>query len=151
MQNLETWFERNEAKQAFRLRLQERAARRRSLVDLRPECYVTLAGENPFGEVSSGRLRITGRTCTAKLQYINQYGSAKSTYVDTHDPLRYQLRIQTEDQRRKHTVDIELPFFADYILSYGPHPVLEGDAVTLLRIRQNVCLVLRRTGNGREY
>ncbi|KAH8813288.1 heterokaryon incompatibility protein-domain-containing protein [Xylogone sp. PMI_703] len=151
---LETWFERNEARQALQWRLQEQAANRQRPLDLQTECYITLAGENPFGEVTSSRLRIRGYTCHAKLLYVNQYGSAKSIHVDTHDPLRYQLRIRARDSRKCSSntwYTLELPFFADYVLSSGPYAVLENDELTLLQIHQNVCLVLRCTRIDGEY
>lgn len=151
-QTLGTWLERNEAKQALQRRLQERAARRRA-PDLQAECDITLAGENPFGEVNSGRLRITGFIRGAKLLYVNQYGSAKSTIADRHDPLRYRLCIQATSSPfwNKRSLDLELPFFADHILSDGPEAVLEGDLITLLQIRYNIGLVLRLTGIKGEY
>jgi hypothetical protein len=145
---LETWSERKEAIQALRQRLQERAARRQEASELEASCEVSLRGRNPFGEVNSGQLKISGLTRNARLIYVNSYGSAESTHVDRHDPLRYQLGIQTS-QGSGRSFDLELPFFADYILSEGPDRVPEDSLVTLFSLRQNVCLVL--TGGPREY
>ena len=39
-------------------------------------------------------------------------------------------------------MDLDLPFFADYILSEGSHAVPANSTVALLQVRHNVCLVL---------
>jgi hypothetical protein len=145
MYTLETWLERRDAKQALQRRLQERAARRAKPQDLKAACEVELAGENPFGEVSSAHLRVSGKTCNAMLQYVSQYGSAASTHVDTHDPFRYRLIINANATGKEgpgHVV-LELPFFADYVLSNSSNLVPSGSKIVLFQVRQNVCLVLK--------
>ncbi|KAJ8112821.1 hypothetical protein OPT61_g4899 [Boeremia exigua] len=154
MNTLETWYEREEAKKALRWRLQERAARQQKTLELQASCEVTLTGENPFGEVKTGRLKIRGSVRNARLLYVNSYGSANLTHVETHDPLRYQLGIQTtrglsDFLDLSDSFDLELPFFADYNLSEGTDRVPEDTLVTLFNLRQNVCLVL--TGGPHEY
>jgi hypothetical protein len=85
---------------------------RESPPKLEASCEVNLTGENPFGQVNSGLLKITGLVRNAKLLYVSSYGSALSTHVDTHDPLRYRLDIQTSGYwTGTQTFPIELPFF----------------------------------------
>jgi heterokaryon incompatibility protein (HET) len=132
--NLDNWFERGEAEgyllQIFPLKsiLQKKAD------SLRLGCTVYPVGENSFGEVSSGSLEITGHLQSAKLRYM-YYRSGFNSGL-THDPLKYQLVIDA--------FNLELSFFADYVLSEGPDRLPEGMALHLLLMHPYLCLVLRR-------
>jgi hypothetical protein len=108
------------------------------------QCFVTLAGENLFGEVTEGRLKVSGWLQSAKLQYI--YYATKSSgsrRAMRHDPMHYRLLVQGRQT-------LELPFFADFILSEEPRRLSKGSELYLLLMLPHICLVLhRRRGRGR--
>jgi hypothetical protein len=149
-ERLESWFERGEAMAALRRRVGGERDLQRQAERLAFTCDVTLAGESPFGKVTSGRLEITGQLQKATLQYVSGYQLDTSQRV--HDPLHYQVTIHGKrGYRSGDGIDLELPFFADYILSEGPHAVSEGSTISLLLMYPSICLVLRQKDGVDDY
>ena len=93
-------------------------------------------GQNPFGEVSSAEVAVEGLICPVRLQYVwTQSWPAKGPYESVHDPFQYKILFKG---------GLELPFFADHILSEQRADYLDHDAeLDLLLIHPDVCLVLR--------
>lgn len=113
------------------------------------KCEVQVAGKNPFGEVNFGRLVIHGRLREATVRWtFNRVGEWGKEWRTEHDKLRYEVHVHHNDRLGS----VELPFFADYVLSVeGPSQVLDKSPVQLLEIRINLFLVLRESGTPREF
>lgn len=105
-------------------------------------CNVQAAGKNPFGEIASGALDITAYLQEARLGYM--YTRTDLSFERLRhkelDPLKYELEIPetTSDP------SIELSFFADYVLSEGPHRIDKDTPICLALVDPYVCLVLIR-------
>lgn len=145
----ETWCERQQASRALIQRLLLLRGRKQQAPELIPDCNITLLGENPFGEVKSGRLRIEGLVLIASMIYVRHHESTGSNRVAVVDDLNYRVGIDLAQEGDTLSIDLELPFFADRILSEGPGKVDEGSRLTLFRLHHYVCLVL--TGGPVEY
>lgn len=100
------------------------------------DCKVTLAGKNPYGEVSSAVLEVQSDCLTARLKYVLE--SLPLGAKPHHVPLKYEIEIGTF---KSHIPDI--PLFANYVLAEeGPHRVTDGSLVVLVLINPQVALVL---------
>jgi hypothetical protein len=101
-------------------------------------CNISPVSENAFGEVSTGSLNIKGHLQCATLNY--EYFREGPCSVKTHDPLKYQLEVHNTEVES----NLQLLFFADYVLSEGPHRIPDGAALSLLLVHPHVCLVLKQ-------
>jgi hypothetical protein len=106
---------------------------------------VKVRGENPFGEVQSGKLFLNGYLRSAILSYMDDWvkdPDSEQHARKEHNPLTYRLII---DQ-------LFLPFYADYILSgEGGDNVPDNAMVFLLQVFPNICLVLKNTGQAHSF
>ena len=107
------------------------------------DCIVDHTGQNPFGAVTSGLLQITGRIAPATLVYGHHVTNRGTKRANTYDPFVYRVDIKGVGTDGGRT-DLELPFFADYILSRGMSRVSQGEGVFIFLVAQNICLVLRK-------
>lgn len=96
---------------------------------------MTPVGENKFGQVSDGGVFVEGYLRQARLQYVwTRPWLSEGSGERMIDPLRYELNF-----------DIELPFFADYVLcNEGPHHIKDQDTLFLFLVHPDVCLVLQK-------
>lgn len=102
-------------------------------------CDVKIVGQNPFGEVESGKLVLSSRLDEAKVAFVSHRAG--------HDPLHYEVQISHKD-----IGSVQLPFYADYILSgEGAGRVVDGEVVFLLQVLFQLGLVLRPTGRRKEF
>ena len=101
---------------------------------------VTVAGQNPFGAVTSAILTIEASATTGILRYT--YDPHWLGGAGEHDPVHYKLELKTI--RGDEIEMTEVPFHADYSLGVeGPSLVPANSKLTLLLIHPKVCLVLR--------
>ncbi|KAI1257001.1 hypothetical protein MGN70_000039 [Eutypa lata] len=93
-------------------------------------------GENPFGEVTSGEVVVGGFIRVVRLQYVwTRPWLTNDPRESVQDHLKYEIAF---------TSSLELPFFADYILSEeGPNHIADSAELHLLLIHPDVCLVLQ--------
>ncbi|KAL6704426.1 hypothetical protein ACN47E_008278 [Coniothyrium glycines] len=110
--------------------MMQRLGARKPLVDNEASVKFDISrlGQNPFGEVAGGRLDVEVSVAFVTLQY-------------TDIATQYTIRVDiTEAGGRGH---IDVPFFADYILSAsGPYCVEHGAQIALLEVHSSVALVL---------
>jgi hypothetical protein len=110
------------------------------------KCMVEPAGENPFGEASSGILQILGHTKPAILKYVYIRSGSGEFSTSVRDPLQHQLTIPQPD-----IGSVELSFLADSVLSQPPHELPEGAALYVLLVHPFICLVLRKREANYTY
>ncbi|RYP24494.1 hypothetical protein DL765_000514 [Monosporascus sp. GIB2] len=102
-------------------------------------CTVDVAGENPFGEVQSAKLVITGKLVIAALGYTFSRVGTWADLQREYDPFQYQLFLQVPGHGL-----MEFSFFPDYILSdRNDYYIPDGAKIYLLEIFSNLCLVLQ--------
>ena len=114
---------------------------------------VEVNGANPFGEVHSGCLKLTGCLQEALVRY--NHGSLERQ-VSPHRFARYELVFENQEAKDCKIPGLgedirgtQLPFFADYALSeYGDDHLQEGARVRVLWVLVNVGLVLRELKSG---
>ena len=135
---LDNEYERKDAKMRANSLSQLRAMLQTKARSIHFECNVHPAGENPFGEVSSGCVQLLGYLQSATLKYVYSPQGPDSEYA--LDPLKYQLEIHGTTHRS----NLELSFFADYVLSEGPHKLPQNTPLEMLLVHPYICLVLRR-------
>ncbi|KAJ0108235.1 uncharacterized protein J7T55_000200 [Diaporthe amygdali] len=110
-------------------------------------CNVKVAGQNPFGEVEGGKLVLSGHLAEAKVLFVSRRVGDGQEFHYEHDPLRYEVQIS-----HPKVGSVQLPFYADYILSVeGTGHVDDGGVVFLLQVFVNLCFVLRPTGRVKEF
>lgn len=123
-------------------------ARREEKFSFSPElefCHSEIKGQNPFGEVKGGELRLAGKLCSARLKYTSVRTGI--TGRQGTDPLHYIILLQHQCRG-----NMELPFFADYILSDSHDDfVPDYDEVFLLEILCNLFLVLKEDPSKSAY
>ncbi|TLD29580.1 HET-domain-containing protein [Venturia nashicola] len=134
----QTWFERDEANRLLNRKTAGKSLVQWQVSQLRFSCEVESMGGNPFGEIITGRLHITGFMQRASLQYAHHPTASEQAQPLPYDPLQYLVSIQG--------VELTLPFFADYVLSEGPRKLLDGAAINLLLIHPNIALILLKHG-----
>lgn len=112
-------------------------------------CDVYVVGENPYGEVQSGTLRLRGRLARARVSYTfhRRGGDWITDSTHQHDPLRYELH-----KHHTRVGTIELPFFADYILTADGRGHIEDKSdVRIFKAIVNLFLALKSTGRNGEF
>lgn len=97
-------------------------------------CIVKPDGRNPYGEVSSAIMLVTGLLRECKVL------DDAMVIPDSPVPPSFEVQMECKDRW------LTLPFFADYVLSSeGPYQVTKSDIVFLLMVAPNICLVLSKT------
>ncbi|KAK5991448.1 MFS-type transporter pynF-like protein [Cladobotryum mycophilum] len=94
---------------------------------------VKLTGRNPSGEVASGGISIIGCVLPVKLQYVwTRPWLVHDSRAREHEPLKYKIGFH-----------LELPFFADYVLSEEvPYRIEDKTDIYMLLVHPDICLVL---------
>lgn len=125
--NLDSSYERKEAKIRAVSLFESKALLRGKTESVGFQCAVHLTGANPFGEVSSGSLQLWGHLQSATLKYVySRLGEGPERALD---PLKYLLEIHGTT----HSSNLELSFFADYVLSEGPHKLPQNTSLNLCK------------------
>jgi hypothetical protein len=115
----------------------------------RVKANVTMAGQNPFGEIVSASLTITTYFATAVIE--NTYSPALHPHTNARDPSLYALNVEVYQPYMRiapesvESIILNSTFFPDHVYTVdGPHRVRPGQEVKMLILHDKIALVLRR-------
>jgi hypothetical protein len=114
----------------------------------RVKANVTMAGQNPFGEIVSASLTVKSHYATAVLETM--YTPRRHSHTNALEPSRYTLKVDLYQPYMRHapgsveSIVLDSAFFPDHVYTVdGPHKVNAGQEVKVLLLHTKIALVLR--------
>jgi hypothetical protein len=114
----------------------------------RVKAKVTMAGQNPFGEIISASLNVKSFYATAVLE--STHSPRRHSNLNALDPSLYGLKVDLYQPYMRHapgsveSIVLDSAFFPDHVYAIdGPHKVNAGQEVKVLLLNTKIALVLR--------